>query len=177
MSPARRQCAITSRAGRAARTGLCALLTCLAGACTQHAAAPGGSQAAAPPPAIRPEAQLAAGGLPPPGATLRNPHQGDAAVAKAGALLFAAMNCDGCHGTGATGWVGPNLGDGRWRYGGTDAEVFQSIYYGRPKGMPGFGGALGAEAVWTLVTYIRSLPVPADVPTESWEEPAPAAAH
>ena len=27
-----------------------------------------------------------------------------------------------------------------------------SIYYGRPKGMPAFGGALGADGVWTLVT-------------------------
>ena len=78
-------------------------------------------------------------------------------MAKNGALLFTAMNCDGCHGPDAAGAVGPNLGDGRWRYGGADAEVFMSIYYGRPKGMPAFGGALGAEGVWTLVTYLRSL--------------------
>src|SRR2546429_9648574 len=78
------------------------------------------------------------------------------------------MNCDGCHGGDGSGWVGPNLADGRWRYGGADAEVFNSIYYGRPKGMPAFGGTLGAEGVWTVVTYIRSLPVPGDVPTESW---------
>jgi hypothetical protein len=30
---------------------------------------------------------------------------------------------------------------------------------------------LGEEGVWTLVTYIRSLPVPPNVPTESWTEP------
>jgi len=53
----------------------------------------------------------------------------------------------------------PNLADGRWRYGGADAEVFDSIFYGRPKGMPAFGGTLGAEGVWTLVAYLRSLPV------------------
>ena len=84
-------------------------------------------------------------------------------------MLFKSMNCDGCHGGEASGWVGPNLGDGRWRYGGADAEVFSSIYYGRPKGMPAFGGALGADGVWTLVTYLRSLPLPPDLPTESWE--------
>src|SRR2546425_964379 len=105
------------------------------------------------------------------GAAPSNPHQGDHAVANSGALLFAAMNCDGCHGGDGSGWVGPNLADGRWRYGGADAEVYNSIYYGRPKGMPAFGGALGAEGVWTLVTYIRSLPVPGDVPTESWVQP------
>ena len=114
---------------------------------------------------------MAAGGIAPAGGVLSNPHGGDAAVAKAGEQLFHAMNCDGCHNLGATGWVGPNLGDGRWRYGGADAEVFSSIYYGRPKGMPAFGGVLGADGVWTLVTYLRSLPVPSNVPTESWEQP------
>jgi len=145
------------------------LLTCLAMAsCSRQAAAPS-QEAGAPPPAIRYEAHIAAGGIAPPGAALRNPHQGDPAVAKKGALLFTAMNCDGCHGGEGSGWVGPNLADGRWRYGGADAEVFDSIYYGRPKGMPAFGGTLGAEGVWTLVTYLRSLPVPGDVRTESWE--------
>jgi cytochrome c oxidase cbb3-type subunit III len=118
---------------------------------------------------VRYEAHLAAGDIPPPGATLHNPHAGDAAVARLGAQLFTTMNCDGCHGGDASGWVAPNLGDGRWRYGGADAEVFNSIYYGRPKGMPAFGGALGAEGVWTLVTYLRSLTPPPDLPTESWQ--------
>ncbi len=121
------------------------------------------------PPAVSYEAHMVAGDSAPAGGSLRNPHAGDAAVARSGALLFTAMNCDGCHGTEGSGWVGPNLGDGRWRYGGADAEVFNSIYYGRPRGMPAFGGTLGAEGVWTLVTYLRSLPLPPDVPTESWQ--------
>jgi len=85
--------------------------------------------------------------------------------------LFTAMNCDGCHGGAGAGWVGPRLSDGRWRYGGADDEIFNSIYYGRPKGMPAFGGALGAEGVWALVTYVKSLPVPPGLATESWEKP------
>lgn len=84
-------------------------------------------------------------------------------------MLFTAMNCDGCHGADGSGWVGPNLADGRWRYGGADAEVFSSIYYGRPKGMPAFGGALGPTGVWNIVAYLKSLPVPAGEATESWE--------
>jgi len=136
--------------------------------CGRQAAVPA-TQTGGPPPATAYEAHVAAGGIAPPGGELRNPHAGDAAVAQSGAQLFSAMNCDGCHGGEGSGWVGPNLADGRWRYGGGDAEVFNSIYYGRPKGMPAFGGTLGAEGVWTLVTYIRSLPVPPDVPTESWE--------
>jgi cytochrome c oxidase cbb3-type subunit III len=137
--------------------------------CQQRAAT--STASAAPPPAVAYEAHVAAGGHMPPGGTLHNPHQGDKAVAANGALLFTAMNCDGCHGPDAAGAVGPNLGVGRWRYGGADAEVFMSIFYGRPKGMPAFGGVLGEEGVWTLITYIRSLPRADNLATESWEKP------
>jgi cytochrome c oxidase cbb3-type subunit III len=135
-------------------------------ACARENAPAGAASTALP--AVRYEAHLAAGGTLPPGATPANPGAGDAGVAQQGALLFTTMNCDGCHGGGASGWVGPSLADGRWRYGGSDAEVFSSIYYGRPKGMPAFGGVLGTSGVWTLVTYLRTLPAPPDVPTESW---------
>ena len=150
-----------------------ALAILLASAAVASCARPAAPTAAASqtPPAIAYEAHVAAGGIVPASGVLRNPHAGDAAVAKSGALLFTAMNCDGCHGAAGSGWVGPNLGAGRWRYGGADAEVFSSIYYGRPKGMPAFGGVLGADGVWTLVTYIRSLPVPNNIATESWEQP------
>jgi cytochrome c oxidase cbb3-type subunit 3 len=158
-----RQREFRAQCSRLASFVLCALLP----GCAQRSSPP--EQPAAVPPAVRYESHLAAGDMAPPGATLRNPHAGDAAVARNGALLFTTMNCDGCHGGDASGWVGPNLGDGRWRYGGADAEVFNSIFYGRPKGMPAFGGTLGAEGVWTLVTYLRSLQAPPDLPTESWQ--------
>jgi cytochrome c oxidase cbb3-type subunit III len=160
-------------AHRAGFTRFALPLACLAlGACAPRAP-PAAATADAPAgmAAIAYESHEDAGGLKPAGGTLHNPHAGDAAVAKSGALLFTTMNCDGCHGADASGAVGPNLGDGRWRYGGADGEVFMSIYYGRPKGMPAFGGALGADGVWTLVTYLRSLSVPENVPTESWEKP------
>jgi mono/diheme cytochrome c family protein len=149
------------------------LLACAALAACGHGAPPPatGPSVDVGPPAIRYASHLEAGGVAPPGAVLKNPHAGDAAVAKAGAQLFIAMNCDGCHGGGGAGMVGPNLADGRWRYGGADDEVFSSIFYGRPKGMPAFGGAVGVDGVWTLVTYIRSLPPPKNLPTESWEKP------
>ncbi|HUY83603.1 MAG TPA: c-type cytochrome [Steroidobacteraceae bacterium] len=124
--------------------------------------ASGGSGSAAPPRT----AVIAAGGIQPPGPPVRNPYRGDAKVARAGATLFTSMHCSDCHGDDAAGWVGPNLGDGRWRYGGGGAAVFRSIYYGRPRGMPAFGGMLGAQAVWVLVTYLKSLPPPTDMPTE-----------
>src|SRR5262245_2656869 len=116
------------------------------------------------------EAHVFAGGVPPLSAGPRKPHVSRPEHATAGATLFTSMNCDGCHGGGATGWVGPSLVDGRWRYGGTDEAVFQSIFYGRPKGMPAYGGVLGSEGVWMIVSYLKAQPVPNVVPTISYED-------
>jgi cytochrome c oxidase cbb3-type subunit 3 len=146
--------------------GAALILTAALLSCGQRQASAPASPSA--PPAVAYEAHIVAGETAPPGGTLRNPHDGDVATARTGAALFNAMNCDGCHGTDAAGWVGPNLGDGRWRYGGADAEVFSSIYYGRPHGMPAFGAALDNEGIWALVTYLHSLSPPPDIPTESW---------
>jgi cytochrome c len=80
------------------------------------------------------------------------------------------MNCNGCHGGGALGMSGPSLVDGRWRYGGAEDEIFHSIFYGRPHGMPAYGGVLGSEGIWMIVTYLKSQPVPYVVPTTSYED-------
>jgi cytochrome c551/c552 len=122
------------------------------------------------PPAIRYDTHLWAGGIAPPTGELRNPHDGDVENAKAGERLFTSMNCDGCHGDAGGGWVGPSLADGRWRYGGRDEEIFNSIFYGRPRGMPAYGGVMGSEGVWMLVNYLKSLRKPDVVPTQSWIE-------
>lgn len=109
-----------------------------------------------------------AGKLEPPAETLSNPLASDPNAAQQGQLLFAAMNCDGCHGGGAVGFVGPSLVDGRWRYGGDDGALFHSIFYGRPHGMPAYGGLLNDTTVWQLISYMRSQPVPGVVPTVAW---------
>ena len=126
------------------------------------------------PPAIAYESYLRAGGSDPPAGKLSNPLTRNAQVIKDGEKLFSTMNCDGCHGSGALGWVGPSLVDGRWRYGGGDGEVYYSIFYGRPRGMPAYGGMLSSNAIWTIVTYLRVQPVPANVPTQSWITSVPA---
>jgi cytochrome c oxidase cbb3-type subunit 3 len=112
--------------------------------------------------------RIFAGGVAPPPERVTNSAAQNAKAAEEGATLFASMNCDGCHGGGAVGAVGPSLADGRWRYGGSDADIYRSIAEGRPKGMPAFGGVLQPAMVWRLVAYIKSLPPPKDVPTESW---------
>jgi mono/diheme cytochrome c family protein len=123
-------------------------------------------------PATRHEARVFAGGVTPPAGTdpaLENPFRGDRQSAAEGERTFGAMNCDGCHGGGAVGWVGPSLRDGRWRYGGSDSEIFQSIYYGQAHGMPAYGGLLPAGAIWKVVTYLQLLEPPANVPTQAWK--------
>ena len=135
-----------------------------------RAASPGSAVVAdsnAIPPSVRYDQHVLAGGTAPRGASESNPFAGDEKSAAEGKLLFSSMNCDGCHG-GGEGWAAPSLSDGRWRYGGDDAALFQSIYYGRPKGMPAFGGLLSTPIIWKLVTYLRSLPPPKAVPTQAW---------
>ena len=149
---------MTERAGRVVASGLA--LAALAGC--------GGRDAADAPGAVPYDQHVSAGGLPPPAATYVNPFAGDAPSAAQGAQLFAAMNCDGCHGGGAVGFVGPSLVDGRWRYGGSDGALFQSIQSGRPRGMPAYGGVMPPDAIWKVVTYLRSLPVPEGVATLAW---------
>ena len=120
------------------------------------------------PVSVRYPDHVAAGGNQPPADEITNPLKPDSTNAADGSKIFTAMNCDGCHGGGALGWVGPSLVDGRWRYGGSDGALFQSIFYGRPRGMPAYGGILSPGAIWKIVSYIRAQPVPVTVPTESF---------
>src|SRR6185312_11635243 len=64
-----------------------------------------------------------------------------------------------------------------WRYGAAEEEVFSSIYYGRPKGMPAYGGVIGSGGVWTLVAYLKAKSLPSVVPTLSFDETGPQPSH
>lgn len=90
--------------------------------------------------------------------TTTNPYGSDSGAVKRGGQLFLAMNCSGCHGQDAkAGIFAPNLTDDYWRYGGSDADVFNSIYEGRARGMPAWGAVLSTNQIWELVAYLRSL--------------------
>jgi cytochrome c oxidase cbb3-type subunit 3 len=122
------------------------------------------------PPSVRYDQHVPVNGNQPPASTLRNPFKGDTSAATQGAAMFGGFNCDGCHGGGAVGAVGPSLTDGRWRYGGSDGALFMSIFYGRARGMPAFGGTLPAESIWRLVTYLQSFQPPdSTISTTSWK--------
>ena len=102
------------------------------------------------------------------GLQLRNPHDGDAKAVAIGAKLFVSYNCVDCHGADGSGAMGPSLADGRWHFGGTNAEVFESIYQGRPEGMPAWGSLISEDQVWMLVSYVRSLEAGKNVTTENF---------
>ena len=90
--------------------------------------------------------------------TATNPYGNDPAAVKRGEALFLAVNCSGCHGQDAkTGIFAPNLTNNYWRYGSSDADVFNSIFYGRARGMPAWGAVLSKNQIWELVAYINSL--------------------
>jgi cytochrome c oxidase cbb3-type subunit III len=100
--------------------------------------------------------------------TLVNPYEGNASALKVGSQLYVSFNCIDCHGADGSGALGPSLADGRWHFGGSPAEVFESIYQGRPDGMPTWGGRISNDQIWMLVTYVRSLSAGKDVATENF---------
>jgi cytochrome c oxidase cbb3-type subunit 3 len=89
-------------------------------------------------------------------ATVTNPYAGDMAAIKQGNDLFVGMNCASCHGYDLKGGMGPDLTDTYWRYGGSPADIYKSIYEGRPQGMPAWGRSIPPAQIWKLVAYIQS---------------------
>jgi len=98
---------------------------------------------------------------------LRNPFEGNARAIATGKQLFVTYNCVDCHGADGAGAMGPTFQDGRWHFGGSPGAVFESIYQGRPDGMPSWGGRITNDQIWMLTSYVRSLPV-ADFSTENF---------
>lgn len=89
-------------------------------------------------------------------ATVKNPYFGDMAAIKAGNELFVGMNCAACHGYDLKGGMGPDLTDTYWRYGGSPADIYKSIFEGRPQGMPAWGRSIAPGMIWKVVAYIES---------------------
>lgn len=151
-----------------------ALLTTLAacGADTEAAQLPPAQTAAAPRDSARfvahPEHIQAGFPLRAAPLALTDPRGGGAASVELGRKLYVSYNCIDCHGADGSGAMGPSLADGRWHFGGTPAEVYESIYQGRPDGMPSWGGRIAEEQVWALVAYVRSLSAGKDVTTENF---------
>lgn len=103
-----------------------------------------------------PLGELAGGNISPINRAIDNPLARNAATVQAGKAFFTQMNCAGCHGYDLKGGMGPDLTDRYWRYGGAPVDIYNSIFQGRPQGMPAWGDALPPQTIWQLVTYIES---------------------
>ena len=90
------------------------------------------------------------------------------ALSRALGKTVFADNCAPCHGTGAAGAKGyPNLNDDDWLWGGTLAQISQTIQFGARSGDPkahegqmlafGRDGMLKPEQIVTVANYVRSL--------------------
>jgi len=101
------------------------------------------------------------------------------AFARAQGKAAFGDNCAPCHGSGATGSKGyPNLNDDDWLWGGTLAEIHQTIEFGARSGhakarasqMPAFGkdGLLKRDEILTVANTVRAL---AGLPTRPGIDP------
>jgi cytochrome c oxidase cbb3-type subunit 3 len=88
---------------------------------------------------------------------ITNPYANDQNAEQVGRRLFNSFNCSGCHGDHAGGGMGPSLRDEVWIYGGTGADIYDSIAEGRANGMPAWGTLLPPGQIWELVSYVQSL--------------------
>jgi cytochrome c oxidase cbb3-type subunit 3 len=87
---------------------------------------------------------------------MKNPYAGDMAAIKEGQELFVGMNCAACHGYDLKGGMGPDLTDTYWRYGGSPADIYKTIFEGRPQGMPAWGRTMPPALIWKVAAYIES---------------------
>ena len=106
-------------------------------------------------------------------AALKNPVPATPASIAAGKAAYDA-SCAACHGNRAQGAVKaklmisiieeqggkqpPDLIDDQWDYGSSDGEIYAVMKRGLPPTMmPGFGGAIPDDDLWSIVNYLRTL--------------------
>jgi cytochrome c oxidase cbb3-type subunit 3 len=53
--------------------------------------------------------------------------------------------------------MGPSLSNSAFIYGGEPENIYLSIFQGRPRGMPAWGGMLPDSVIWDLVTYVQNM--------------------
>jgi cytochrome c oxidase cbb3-type subunit 3 len=81
---------------------------------------------------------------------------GASARGKAGFMTYCAA-CHGAEGTGNAAMGAPNLADGVWLYGGSEATIVETITKGRSNHMPAHREFLGEARVHVLAAYVFGL--------------------
>jgi cytochrome c oxidase cbb3-type subunit III len=88
----------------------------------------------------------------------RRPHQAQAAIEGRGIYSdVARANCGDCHGPTALGnsdYGAPDLTQNVLNSGGDDKALYDAIYYGQHRVMPGFFGKLSLEQIRALAVYV-----------------------
>ncbi|UZX11214.1 c-type cytochrome [Methylocystis sp. MJC1] len=100
---------------------------------------------------------------------MKNPVANNSEAIQRGMNYFATFNCVGCHAPNGGGGMGPALSNSFFIYGGADANIYMSIYQGRPNGMPSWGAMLPENIIWDLVAYVQSI---SKEPAKSWGKTA-----
>ncbi len=105
-----------------------------------------------------------------------DPYIGNPVALQEGRKLFVWYNCSGCHGVYGGGGMGPSLRDPAWIYGNRSDQIFNTLVYGRSKGMPAWRDKIPADQMWKIIAYVKSLntPLEPDPPTPHAEEEVPA---
>ena len=74
-----------------------------------------------------------------------------------GKSLFST-NCVACHLADGEGSIGPNLTDKNWIYGYDIKEIFKTVKYGTPNGMPEHNSKFNPIQIQQVSSYILTLP-------------------
>jgi putative heme-binding domain-containing protein len=86
-----------------------------------------------------------------------NPFAADPKAAESGRWVFRIF-CAPCHGIRAEGGKGPDLTRGTYSAGDLDKRLFSVIARGVPGSeMQGYADRLDGDAIWRIVSYIRSV--------------------
>lgn len=81
----------------------------------------------------------------------------DATDLAAGKALFE-KNCTTCHKMDGSGDIGPNLTDKTWIYGYDIKDLFKTVKYGTPNGMPLHSDKLNPVQIQQVTSYVLTLP-------------------
>jgi cytochrome c oxidase cbb3-type subunit 3 len=98
---------------------------------------------------------------------VKNPVGDDPQAIQRGMHYFTVFNCVGCHAPNGAGGMGPSLSGRTLTYGADPAQIYLTIYQGRPLGMPAWGAMLPDNIIWDLVAYVGNL---GRQPKEQWGE-------
>jgi cytochrome c oxidase cbb3-type subunit 3 len=77
-----------------------------------------------------------------------------------GKALFD-VNCVVCHNPKGEGNIGPNLTDDAWIYGPDVKDLFNTLKYGTPNGMPEHASKLNPVQIQQVASFVLSLPLTA----------------